>query len=163
MGIERRGLRPAAVLALCAMTGCAGKSPEQVEAERAKANAEWNAQAAYAERTRQAEENRLVQEEIAAHQQRERADQQREDERNAKNAERERLLQMVTRRFPDPAAVNVTNAHWNSANTALCGRVSAPGAAEPVGFVASGNEATIDMGVHREEFLAAVRSTDCSP
>ncbi len=170
MRVDRAARAAAAVLS-CLIVGCAGKPPEEVEAERARANAEWNAQTADAERARQAEENRLVREELAAHERREQVDEQRENESReaAQAAEGDRLLKLVAAGFPDPAATNVTNARWNDARTAMCGRISARAAdgrwSEPVAFVASGDEAVTDAAAAsaHARFLAAAQAVGCNP
>jgi len=71
------------VMVIGVLAACAGKSPQQVEAERAKANAEWNAQVESAERARQREEKRLVDEQLAAHARQAQID----DERSSKAME----------------------------------------------------------------------------
>lgn len=165
------GPRTAVLLVCCAIAGCSGPSPAEVEAQRARANAEWNAQAAESERARQAEENRLVNEEIAAHARREETDQRAEAERReaAREGERSRLLKMVAAKFPDPESIGFANVRWNDANTALCGNLTSRAAdnswSEPVAFVASGDDAQLDSAAagDHERFLAAAQDASCPP
>src|SRR5215471_8964463 len=123
MHTDRGSAWAALVLLACIVCGCGGRSAQEVEAERAKANADWDAQVAGAERARQAEEDKLVQAELAQHERNEEADRQRESEQEAawQSEEQERLMGLVLAKFPDPAATSISNVRWNTANTALCG------------------------------------------
>ena len=155
----RGRLLPVMVIGLLA--ACAGKSPQEVEAERAKANSEWNAQVESAERARQREEKRLVDEQLAAHARQAQID----DERSSKamdadtDADQERLLQIVRAKAGDSAGASVNNVHWNSTRSALCGDVKG------MAFIASGDQATVDGAGESEHaaFTAMAETTDCSP
>jgi len=149
------------VVAMCLLTACAGKSPQEVEAERAKANAEWNAQVESAERARQREEKRLVDEQLAAHARQAQID----DERTIKpaevesNADQERLLQFVRAKTADPQSASFSNVHWNATRSALCGEV------QGMRFIASGDQASVDAAGENEhaEFAATAGTIDCAP
>jgi hypothetical protein len=160
----------AALLCLCA--GCSrGKAPEEVERERARANAEWNAQVAAAERVRQEEENRLVKEQVAEHYRREQLEAEQSDQADAaaKKTEQERLMALVQAQFADPKAVKFAGVRWNSTKSAICGQASGPDATgNNPGFrhfVASGDEPVIDSADDSEHarFAEAAQSIDCGP
>lgn len=158
------------LLASCAAAGCSGPSPADVEAERARANAEWNTQAGAAEHARQVEENRMVQQELAAHEQREDADEAREERTRLANqaAERDRLSALVAAKFPDPQAVQLAGVHWNALNTALCGSASGRNDSgtwsDNLAFVASGDQVLIDSAeaAGHAHFIDATQSSGCT-
>jgi len=145
----------------CLLVACSAKSPQEVEAERAKANSDWNAQVESAERARQREEKRLVDEQLAAHQRQAQAD----DERASKaadaeqKAEQARLLELVRAKAPSPQSASFDNVHWNSTKSALCGDV------QGMRFIASGDQAAIDSAVEDQhaQFTATAETVDCSP
>jgi membrane-bound lytic murein transglycosylase B len=155
---------------VCACAGCSSKSPEEVEAERAKANAEWNIQEAGAERVRQEEEKKLVSQQVAEHDRQVQIDDEREQRAEQQNDtdEQARLLALVQAKYAEPGAVRFTNVHWNTTKAALCGEVSAPtGQGSSSGFVhfiVNGDEPVVD-GTSEEDharFSAAAQSIDCS-
>ena len=105
-----------AIVVTGVLAACAGKSPQEVEAERARANAEWNAQVESAERARQREEKRLVEEQLAAHARQAQIDEERTSkaiEADA-DADQERLLQIVRAKTADPQGASFNNVHWNA-------------------------------------------------
>jgi len=155
---------------VCACVGCGGKSPEEVEAERAKANAEWNNQADRAERARQEEEKRLVSQQLAEHDRQARIDEEREiqTEQQSDTDEQSRLLALVQAKYPEPAAVRFSDVHWNATKAALCGEVSTPTGSGTysgfVHFIVNGDEPVVD-GVSEEDharFSAAAQSIGCT-
>jgi hypothetical protein len=156
---------------LFACAACSrGKAPEEVERERAKANAEWNAQVSAAERERQQEEDRLVREQVADHYRREQLEAERADQAEAAAlAEQERLMALVQAQFADPKAVKFAGVHWNSTKSALCGEASGPDATGSNPgyrhFVASGGAQVIDSADDNghARFAEAARSIDCGP
>jgi hypothetical protein len=155
---------------LCVCAACSrGKTPEEVERERAKANAEWNAQVAAVERERQAEENRQVKAQVAEHDRQEEMAAERADqaEAAAEKAEQERLIALVQAQFSDPNAVKFASVHWNSTRSAICGEASGTDArgnnAGYRRFVARGDEPVIDSGDGNEHarFVEAEQANDC--
>lgn len=159
-----------AVGLLCACAGCSNKSPEEIEAERARAVAAWNAQAAGAERVREEEEKKLVAQQIAEHERQAKIDAAREEqaELHDDKAEQDRLLGLVRAKYPDPDSVTFTNLHWNPTKSALCGNMSAPSGHGPnsgfVPFIVNGDEPVIDSSSEEDHarFTDAARSVDCS-
>jgi hypothetical protein len=169
IGSAMRGLAAAGLL--CACAGCSNKSPEEIEAERAKAVAEWNAQAAGAERVREEEEKKLVAQQIAEHERQAQIDTAREQQAEIHDdkAEQERLMRLVRAKYADPDAVTVKDVHWNSTKSALCGEVSAPnghGGPYPgfMRFIVNGDEPVIDSSTEEDHarFNTAAQSVDCS-
>jgi hypothetical protein len=155
---------------VCACAGCSGKSPEEVEAERARANAEWNIQAAGAERVRQEEEKKLVSQQLAEHDRQARIDEEHEIqvEQKGDTDEQARLLALVQAKYPEPGAVRFANVHWNATKAALCGEASTPTGNGTysgfVHFIVNGDEPVVD-GIAEEDharFSAAAQSIDCS-
>jgi len=155
---------------VCACVGCGGKSPEEVEAERAKANAEWNNQADRAERARQEEEKRLVSQQLAEHDRQARIDEEREiqTEQQSDSDEQNRLLALVQAKYPEPGAVRFSDVHWNATKSALCGELSTPTGNGTysgfVHFIVNGDEPVVD-GASEEDharFSAAAQSIDCT-
>jgi hypothetical protein len=163
-----RSVGIAVLIGLCA--GCGGgKSPEEVEAERAKANAEWNAQTAVAERARAEDEKKLVDQHLAEHERHERADEEREiaAEVNGDKAEQQRLLDLVRGKYADPASAKFANVHWNPTKSALCGEVSVPGArgnSRFVPFIVNGDEPIVDSTSEEEHarYAVAAQTIACS-
>jgi hypothetical protein len=161
-----------AAAVICLSAGCSrGKPPEEVERERARANAEWNAQVAAVERERQEEEHRLVREQMAEHNRQEQFADERVDqaEAAAQKAEQERLIALVQAQFADPTAVKLAGVHWNSTKSAICGEASGvdakgnnPGYRH---FIASGDAPVIDSADDGEHtrFAEAAQAIDCGP
>ena len=150
-----------AVVVTGVLAACTGKSPQEVEAERARANAEWNAQVESAERARQREEKRLVEEQLAAHARQAQIDEERTSkaiEADA-DADQERLLQIVRAKTADPQGASFNNVHWNAPRSALCGDV------QGMPFIDSGDQATVDGAGENEHaaFTAMAGTVDCSP
>lgn len=170
MRASSRACRPTLVFVLCVLGGCADKSPQQVEAERQTEHAEWDARTTAAERSRQAEENRLVQQEIAAHEEQQKADDERTArvEAGAQSAEHERLQALVVAQFADPQSARIVSERWDGARSTLCGEVSTRGDSGmwsmPAAFVASGDQALIDSTSEdgHARFVAATQSIDCA-
>ena len=154
---------------LCACCGCSNKPPEEVEAERAKANAAWNAQTGAAERLREEDEKKLVAQQLAEHERQAQIDAAREQQAELRNdqAEQDRLLDLVRGKYPDPAAVTFTNVRWSATKSALCGEVSAPNARGAysgfVHFIVNGDAPVIDSEMEDDHarFTTAARSVDC--
>jgi len=153
-----------------ACVGCSGKSPEEVEAERAKASAEWNNRADRAERARQEEEQKLVSQQLAEHDRQARIDEEREiqTEQQSDTDEQGRLLALIQAKYPEPGAVRFSNVHWNATKAALCGEVSVPNGSGIYSgfmhFIVNGDEPVVD-GTSEEDharFSAAAQSIDCS-
>jgi hypothetical protein len=164
-------IRRLAVAGLCcACCGCSSKSPEEVEAERAKANAAWNAQTGAAERQREEDENRLVAQQLAEHERQAQIDAAREQQAELRDdqAEQDRLVDLVRSKYPDPASVKFTNVHWSATKSALCGEVSAPNDKGSysgfVHFIVNGDAPVIDSEVEDDHarFATAVRSIGCA-
>jgi hypothetical protein len=163
----RRRLAVAGLLCICA--GCSSKPPEEVEAERAKANATWNAQTTGAERAREEEEKRLLEQQLAEHDRQAKIDEQREQqaELEGDSAEQGRLLALVQAKYSEPGAVRFTNVHWSPTKSALCGEVSAPAGHGTYSgfmhFIVNGDEPVIDAVSDEEHarFGAAAQSIDC--
>jgi hypothetical protein len=155
---------------LCVCAGCSSKSPEEVEAERAKANAAWNAQTANAERLRAEEEKRLLAQQLAEHDKQAKADEEGEiqAEQQGDVAEQGRLLALVQSKYSEPGAVRFTNVHWNPSKSALCGELSAPTAHGTYSgfmhFIVNGDDPVIDSVSEEDHarFDAAAQSIDCA-
>jgi hypothetical protein len=173
MRVRREGRGLALAGLVCLMVACT-KSPEQVEAERARAHAAWLADSERAERARQAEEKRLVDAALAAHRQEVQADDERAvhaAEDRAK-AEQDRLLEMVRAKLRNPEEATFSGVHWNAARSAICGELTERderderGAyATPLAFFASSDRVAVDSEAADEHgsFSAAARAADCSP
>jgi hypothetical protein len=136
-------------LATALLAACGARTPAEIEAEKRKADEAWANQVAAAERARQAEEARLVQQEIDAHRSRAQADEARaQAEREQQERERDRLLDIVRSNLDTPQAARFANLRWNAARSALCGEVSVDtdnaDATAPRRFVASGDRALLD-------------------
>jgi len=164
-----RGRLPLVVVAAAlACSGC-GKSAEEREAERHRADAEWRAEAAVAESWRQKQEEQLVKQQLAEHEQREQVD----DERERKvaeiqiNADRARLIEQVRARVANPAAARFGNDHWNAARTGLCGTVSIVNTSgvysDYKGFVAAHDDVVIDSDETHARYASASAEADCAP
>ena len=169
MRVSTRACGPTLVLLLCVLGGCADKSPQEIEAERQKEHAEWDARTTAAERSRQAEENRLVQQEILAHEEQQKADDERAArvEAGAQSGEHERLQALVVAQFADPQSVRIVSERWDAVRSTLCGEVSTRGDSGlwsmPAAFVASGGQALIDSTSEdgHARFVEATQSIDC--
>ena len=159
----------AIALLLGACCGCSSKPPEEVEAERAKANAEWNAQTSAAERLREDDEKKLVSQQLAEHERQMQIDAagEQQAELRSDQAEQDRLIELVRSKYPDPAAVTFTNVHWSATKAALCGEVSIPNARGVhsgfVPFIVNGDTPVIDSDSEDEHarFTTAARSVSC--
>jgi len=112
-------------LATALLAACGAKTPAEIEAEKRKADEAWANKVAAAERARQAEEARLVKQEIDAHRSRAQADEARaQAEREQQERERDRLLDIVRSNLEAPQAARFANLRWNASRSALCGEVS---------------------------------------
>ena len=162
------GRTPLVVLAAAlACAGC-GKSAEEAEAERQRADAEWRAEAAVAERWRQQQEDQLVNQQLAEHQQREQVDDERERKaaEMQADAERERLIAQVRARVANPATARFGNVSWNAARTALCGTISVANAngvySDYRGFVATSTDVAIDSDETHDRYASASAEASCA-
>jgi predicted small lipoprotein YifL len=156
---------------LLALAGCGRKTPQEIEAEKAKADAAWDAQTAVAERAREQEEKRLVDQEIAAHEQKEKADEEREQraEQSGDGGVQKTLMDSVRAKFADPQAVRFANLGWIARSSALCGEVSARDEKSVYAafkrFVATPDATNIDAddGLEHTAYMAAAGEAGCPP
>ena len=171
MGTHSSGCWLALAVAVLLLVGC-GKSAQEVEAERAKANAEWMAEVERAEHAREREEKKLVEAELARHRQRERSDDERAGltEGAERQAEQDRRLLLVREKLQNPESALFSNVHWNADGTALCGTVSVRNehgvfSAGMAFIVGDDDDAAIDSTAadEHERFSAVARTIDCSP
>jgi len=156
---------------LCVCAACSEKPPEEVEAERAKANAEWNTQVTGAERLREEDEKKLLAQQLAEHDRQAQVDAAREQQAEVHNdqAEKDRLMDLVRAKYFDPAAARFTNVHWNPIKSSLCGEVSAPNGKGAYSgfmpFIVNGDAAVIDSEGEEDHarFTTAAQTLDCTP
>lgn len=167
MTIRAAGLGLAVAALLCA--GC-GKSPQEIEAERARAQREWNEAADRAEQARRAEVQRLVEQQLTEHHEQATAEDERarRERTAAQAAEMESRLDRVRSALPNARSAIFRLVHWNADASTLCGRVSfrIEGAPKPEdhAFVVTDDRVVIDTEdeAGHQDFSAVADATGCA-
>jgi hypothetical protein len=146
-----------------------GKSAQEVEAERERAQKEWNAAADRAEQVRRAEVARMVDQQLAAHQEQTAAqDEKARVERERAQAEdMDARLDRVRSVLPNAESAVFEAVHWNSDQSVVCGTLALrkDNGVERRAFVVTDDRVMLDApeGSAHEDFNAAAAAVGCTP